>query len=325
MKKFSVIGGGAWGTALANMLAKKNRKIILFAREKEVSESINNSNENKIFLPDIKLEKNVIATNNLADIIDSDYILNVTPSQFFRSQLNEFLNIFNGNSLKKFPHFIICSKGIENNTLKLMGEIFEEVTSSKNYSILSGPSFAEEVAVGDYSTLSLACKDELLAKEIMQEIEIPTFKVRINKDVVGTQLCGSLKNVIAIACGIVKGLGCGENTKASAITQGAKEIAQLALYLGGRRKTMLEPCGIGDLVLTCNSEKSRNFSFGYGLGIGKTPNELTQNKPQVVEGVATAKSVYDLCNHKNIKLDLCQKIYEIVNEKSKANEILNLI
>ncbi len=322
MAKISVIGGGAWGTALARVAADKNGEVTIYAREKEVVESINSTNENKIFLPDIKLPKSIKATNNLADIADSDYILNVTPSQFFRSQLTEFQK---ENKGAKLPHFIICSKGIENTTLKLMGNIFEEVTGSNNYSILSGPSFAEEVAERDYTTISVACRDEVMANNIRKIMELPDFKIRLNRDLVGTQLCGSLKNVIAIACGVVKGLGYGENTKAATITQGAKEIATLALFLGGKRKTMLEPCGIGDLVLTCNSEKSRNFSFGFGLGQGKTPSELTEGKPQVVEGVATAKSVYDICKQRNINLELCNMIYQVVNGSAEPKEILKLV
>lgn len=322
MFKVSVIGAGAWGTALARVAADKNGAVTIFAREKEVVESINSIHENKIFLPDIKLSSAIKATGNIEDITDSDFVLNVTPSQFFRSQLVEFKEKSKG---AKLPHFIICSKGIENGTLKLMGDVFEEVTGSNNYSVLSGPSFAEEVAEKHYTTISVATKDEEAAKRIKEVMELPDFKVSINKDVVGTQLCGALKNVIAISCGVVKGLGFGENTKAATITQGAKEIATLALFLGGKRKTMLEPCGIGDLVLTCNSEKSRNFSFGFGLGQGKTPGELTEGKPQVVEGVATAKSVFDICRKRNINLELCNMIYKVVNGLAEPKEILKLI
>ncbi len=321
MPKISVIGAGAWGTALARVAADKNGAVTIFAREKEVVESINSVHENRIFLPDIKLSSSIKATGNIEDIADSDFILNVTPSQFLRSQLADLVKENKG--LK--AHFIICSKGIENGTLKLMSEVYEEVTGSNNYSILSGPSFAEEVAEKHYTTVSVAAKEESIAKKVKDIMELPDFKVSMNRDVVGTQLCGSLKNVIAIACGVVKGLGYGENTKAATITQGAKEIATLALFLGGKRKTMLEPCGIGDLVLTCNSEKSRNFSFGFGLGQGKTPGELTAGKPQVVEGVATARSVYDICRQRNIDLTLCNMIYKVVNGIAEPKEILKLI
>jgi glycerol-3-phosphate dehydrogenase (NAD(P)+) len=320
MAKISVIGGGAWGTALASVMACEGEQVLLYAREVEAVESINKSSENKPFLPNIKLPKNLSATSNISEALNSEVILLTTPAQFFRKQLEEMAK----NQPNKNSIFLICSKGIENNSLALMSNTFEEILDNQ-YCIFSGPTFAEEVARGISTSISLASNNLDIAEKVKKIIERKSLRIHINNDVVGSQICGAVKNVIAIASGIVKGLGQGENSRAAILTIGFNEIMKINQKLGGQDKTMLEPCGIGDLILTCGSEKSRNFSFGYALGQRKSKEELLANRLSVVEGVATGKSVVSLAEKLNINLPLCQKINAIIEGKSDPVEILSLV
>ncbi len=319
MTNVFVLGAGAWGTAIANVLAVNN-KVTLYARETDVVEAIQKTGINEIFLPEIKLSKNIKATNNFDEYKEADIIFLVTPAQYLRFQVEEMKQ----DNVAMNKKFVILSKGIENNSLKLMSEIFEEFLHN-DYAILTGPTFAQETAEYQSSSISVSCRDLETAEEIAKVIETDFFKTHINNDIIGSQVCGAVKNVIAIACGIAKGLGQGENSKASIITRGLKEISILNTALGGRQETLLEPCGIGDLVLTCNSTKSRNYSFGVKLGTGEETRETIKKKKHVVEGMATADSLMQLMEKTGINLALCKTIYNIVNGKQKPEEILNLV
>jgi glycerol-3-phosphate dehydrogenase (NAD(P)+) len=319
MNELSIIGAGAWGTALASVLSGNGTKTIIFGRELEAIESINKLNENKQFLPSIKLPKALSATNEIDVALKSKIILLTTPSQYFRSQLRQISK----HNFAPDAKFVICTKGIENDSLELMSEIFEQ-SLDNNYAIFSGPTFASEVANNTHTNISLAAKDIALANDLKEKLTRKTLKIKTNNDIIGSQVCGAVKNVIAIACGIVKGLGHGENTKAAIINIGFHEIMLLNLKLGGKSETMLEPCGLGDLVLTCGSEKSRNFSYGISLAQGNISSYL-EGKLSIAEGVATSKSVVQLSKKLGLDLPLCNIIYNIIFHQTPADEILNLV
>lgn len=320
MSEISIIGGGAWGTALAAIIANNGTGVTLYAREVDAVDSINDFHVNKPFLPGVNLSKTIKATITLKDIVKSKVILITTPAQFFRVQL-KFIREY---GISQDAVFVICSKGIENDSLALMSEIFEE-SLDNNYAILSGPTFAEEVAKGISTSISVASKNLATAENVKAIIERPNFRVHVNNDIIGSQVCGAVKNVIAIGCGIVRGLGQGENCKAAILTHGFHEIMKMNREMGGKIETMMEPCGIGDLVLTCNSEKSRNFSFGVALGQKKSKEELLANRLSVVEGVATSRSVVNLAEKLKLHLPLCEAINHIIEGKKSAEEILALV
>lgn len=315
-----VLGAGAWGTAIANVLAVNNEEVILYAREKEVVESINKTGINEMFLPDIKLSPNITPTNDFDRYKECNFIFCVTPAQYLRFQVEEMKE----DNIDMNKIFVILSKGIENNSLKLMSDVFEEFLHN-DYVILTGPTFAQEVAEYQSSSISISCLNGETSKKVKEVIETDFFRTHINTDVIGSQVCGAVKNVIAIACGIVKGLDQGENSKASIITRGLKEISVLNTALGGKAETLLEPCGVGDLILTCSSTKSRNYSFGVKLGTGEETRETIKKKKHVVEGMATSDSLVQLMDKTGISLGLCKTVYNIINGKQKPEEILKLV
>ena len=319
MNEISVIGGGAWGTALAAVMSAGGNDVVIYAREKDAVDSINSFNVNKPFLPTVNLSKSLKASDNIDDAVKSKIVLITSPSQYFRGQLRQISK----HGVSPETIFVICSKGIETESLGLMSEIFEE-TLDNPYAILSGPTFAEEVAKGMATSVSLSSKKLIIAENVKKVIQRDNFRVHVNNDVTGSQICGAIKNVIAIGCGIIRGLGQGENSRAAVLTIGFHEIMRVNAEMGGKIETMMEPCGIGDLVLTCSSEKSRNFSFGKALGQGKA-EEYLEGKISVVEGVETSKAVVKLANSLNITLPLCEKIYDIIKGKAPATDILSLV
>ena len=320
MSEISVIGGGAWGTALAAILASNGESVKIYAREIDAVDAINDFHVNKPFLPGLTLPNSVTATFTLSDVINSRIILITTPAQFFRTQMKTMAEYgVNNESI-----FVICTKGIENDSLALMSDIFEEHLDNQ-YAILSGPTFAEEVARGIATSISISSKQIGVVESAKNLLERKALSVHPNTDIIGSQICGAVKNVIAIGCGIVRGLGQGENSKAAVMTRGFNEIMKINKEMGGKVETMMEPCGIGDLVLTCNSEKSRNFSFGIALGQKKTKEELLANRLSVVEGVATSKSVVKLADKLKLNLPLCQAVNDIIEGKATPEQILTLV
>jgi glycerol-3-phosphate dehydrogenase (NAD(P)+) len=319
MNDISVLGGGAWGTALAAVMSAKGNDVIIYAREKDVVESVNNSNINKPFLPGVVLSKSLRATDKIEEAVKSKVVLITVPSQFFRGQLRQISK----HDISPETIFVICTKGIDTETLALMSEIFEE-TLENQYAILSGPTFAEEVAKNMATSVSIASKKLIVAEHVKKIIQRDNFRVHVNNDVIGSQICGAIKNVIAVGCGVIRGLGQGENSRAAILTIGFHEIMRVNIEMGGKMETMMEPCGIGDLVLTCSSEQSRNFSFGKALGQGKA-SEYLEGKMSVVEGVTTSKAVVRLANSLNITLPLCEKIYDIIEGKAPPTDILTLV
>ena len=317
MKKIAVIGAGAWGTAIANHIANNGYLVTLWCYEQQVVDDINIQHENKLFLANIKLNKNITATNNFKDLADSEAVFSVIPAQFTEITLKPLIE---DNILSKEIPMIICSKGIENQSLNLLSDIIAKLLPQNPLAVMSGPNFADEIAIGKKAITTIACHDIKQAESIAKIMQNDRFTVMLCNDIIGTQLGGSLKNVIAIALGIANGLALSESLKAALITKGLNEIYALSVALGGEKITAMQACGVGDLVLTCSSLKSRNMSVGYELGKGKELDEIMAKRKTVVEGIATTKAAWQLAQKFNLKLPLISLIYDILYNGKKVNK-----
>jgi len=319
-KKIAVIGGGSWGTALSLHLAEKFEQIYLWVYEKELCDIIIKERENKWFLPNIFLPQNIISDNSLERVAqDQDIILLVVPTQVLRkiaSRLKSFIN----------PQTIIinASKGIENGSLIPCHKIIEEsLDPSCRIVTISGPTFAKEVANKVPSALLAASESEEAAKIIQGIFSSPKMKVFTSTDIMGVEIGGALKNVIAIATGICDGLNLGFNTRAALITRGLVEIARIGTEMGAKPETFYGLSGLGDLVLTCTGELSRNRNFGVQLGQGKSLNKITENMRMIVEGVTTVKSAHRLIQKLSIQASVMEQTYKVIYEGKSPKKALN--
>ncbi len=307
MKLAGVIGGGAWGTALAQTCARAGLEVILWAREPEVVASITQAHENTAFLPGVPLDPTIRATGDFADLAPCDLVLVVSPAQHLRASMTAFA-----------PHaraglpILLCAKGIEQGSLKMMTEVLEETLPGAAPAVLSGPSFAGEVARGLPTAVTLACPDEALGAALAEAIATPTFRPYLATDMVGAEIGGSVKNVLAIACGIVEGRGLGRSAHAALITRGFAEMTRMAVALGGEAETVAGLCGLGDLVLTCSSPQSRNMSVGLALGGGQTLEQALAGKTSVAEGVASAPAVRQLAARLGVEAPICEAVAAIL-------------
>lgn len=302
-----VIGAGAWGTALAQVAARAGLAVTLQAREPEVVASVNTVHENAVFLPGVALEPGVKAVADLADLADCDLILAVAPAQHLRAALTAF-----APHRKAGAPVVLCSKGVEQGSLKLMTDVAAEALPGAPIAVLSGPSFAGEVARNLPAAVTLACEDEMLGRAIAEAIAIPTFRPYTASDLIGAEAGGAVKNVLAIACGIVEGKGLGRNAHATVITRGFAELTRLAVALGARPETLAGLCGLGDLVLTCSSPQSRNMSVGLALGQGLTLEQALAGKVSVAEGVASAPAVRALARKVGVEAPICEAVAAIL-------------
>jgi glycerol-3-phosphate dehydrogenase (NAD(P)+) len=273
-----VIGGGAWGTALAQVASAED--VILWARETDVVASINNTHVNDVFLRGVPLSPRIKATSNLADLHECDILFVVAPAQHVRSVLSQA-------DVGTRP-LILCAKGIEAGTQMLMSQVARDVCQDAPIAVLSGPTFAHEVAAGLPTAVTLACEDPALAAMIAKRIARPHFRPYVSRDVIGAEIGGAVKNVLAIACGVVDGRALGKNASAALIARGFAEMTRFGLAMGAQAETLGGLSGLGDLVLTCSSPASRNFSLGVGLGQGRSATEVLADHPTVAEGAFTA-------------------------------------
>ncbi len=301
MTKAGVIGGGAWGTALAQVCARAGLETTLWAREADVVASVNTSHENTSFLPGIDLDPAIRATSDFADLAASDLVLAVAPAQHLRATLAAF-----APHVRDGLQILLCAKGVEQGSLKLMTEVLAETIPQAAPAVLSGPSFAGEVARGLPTAVTLACPDEGRARDLAELIATPTFRPYFATDMIGAEAGGAVKNVLAIACGIVEGRGLGRSAHAALITRGFSELTRLAVALGGEAETVAGLCGLGDLVLTCSSPQSRNMSVGLALGRGQTLDEALAGKLSVAEGVASAPAVRQLARKLGVDVPICE-------------------
>src|ERR1700688_949896 len=322
MSRIAVIGAGAWGTALAIVLGrKKTHEVQLWANETEVTESISRTRMNERFLPGFILPESITATSDLNAALDG-----VMPSQHCRALFQRM-----SPSLRPEMLFVSCTKGIEEGTLLRMTEVIADVLRSPRFTprvgALSGPSFAKEVARGDPTAVAVASIDSAVANEIQHAFNDSRFRVYTNDDVIGVELGDALKNVIAIAAGVCDGLGLGHNSVAALITRGLAEMARLVLACGGRLDTMAGLAGLGDLVLTCTGDLSRNRSVGVELGKGrKLPDIIADMHGAVAEGVLTTKSAVGLARKKGVETPIIEQMFAILeNGKSPQQAIEELM
>ena len=315
--KISVIGGGAWGTALAAMAARAGRDVLLWAREDGVVTSINEAHENKDFLPDVTLPESLKATGNLADVATAEVILMVVPAQFVRA-IAQDMKVF----LKESTPIILCAKGIEQSTGKMMNEVVTEVLPKSPLVVLSGPTFAREVAADMPSAVTIASKYQQIAQNVADTLGQPTFRPYLSRDVVGAEVGGAVKNVLAVACGIVAGLELGDNARAALITRGLAEMVRFGEVFGAKRETMMGLCGLGDLILTCSSVQSRNMSLGMALGQGKSVAEIMSGRISVAEGYHTAGILAEIAERENIDMPIAAAVNEILHKGGDVKEIV---
>ncbi|MCA6298315.1 MAG: NAD(P)-dependent glycerol-3-phosphate dehydrogenase [Phenylobacterium sp.] len=302
-----VIGGGAWGTALALVCARAGLETTLYAREREVAEDVNVRQENRTFLPGVALDPGVRAVSSPEALAGRDLYLNVTPAQHLRSSLRAFAPVVAAGT-----PMVLCAKGIEQGSLKLMTEVLAETLPEARPAVLSGPSFAAEVARGLPTAVTLACPDEALGAALARAVAGPAFRPYAATDMVGAEVGGAVKNVLAIACGVSEGRGLGRSAHAALITRGFAELTRMAVALGGRAETVAGLCGLGDLVLTCSSPQSRNMSVGLALGQGRSLKDALAGKVSVAEGVASAPAVRDLAARIGVEAPICEAVAAIL-------------
>ena len=326
MSEIAVIGAGAWGTALAIVAARSDHhRVRLWAHEPEVRESITLRRENALFLPGQPVPERVLATNDLGEALQgAEIVVSVMPSNHCR-RLFETMRAW----LRPGMLFVSATKGLEDNSFRRMTEIIVEVVNGAGgfrprIGALSGPSFAKEVARGDPTAVTIASPDADLTQTVQQELSDPRFRLYRNDDVVGVELGGSLKNVIAIAAGVCDGLGLGHNSVAALITRGLAEITRLGVACGGQRETMAGLAGLGDLVLTCTGGLSRNRSVGVELGRGrKLADIIAGMHGMVAEGVLTTNAAVGLAKARGVEMPISEKMHAILHEGKSPREAIH--
>lgn len=319
MTKITVFGTGSFGTALANVLAENGHSVLMWGKNENTVDEINQSHQNKRYLKDVTLIETIKATNQLEQAVNfSDIFLIALPTKAIRDVVTEI-----NQHIKTKKTFIHVAKGIENETFKRVSEMIED-SVSKNHKngvgVLSGPSHAEEVVIKQPTTVAASSKDEHISKLIQDLFMNDYLRVYTNNDLIGVELGGALKNIIAVASGIVAGMGYGDNAKAALMTRGLAEISRLGERLGADPMTFLGLGGIGDLIVTCTSTHSRNYTLGYKLGKGKTTEEALNEMNMVVEGIYTTNSVYHLAKAQNIDMPITNALYKVLFEDKPVKD-----
>ena len=320
--KIGVIGAGSWGTTLADLLAKKHDSVTLWAYEPDLVERMRGSRENDLFLPGFQLAENLVVTNDLAvAAAGKDLLLLVPPSQLMRRVVNQAVpHIAHGTLI------VSAAKGIENETLQLMSQVLGEVLPApltERLAFLSGPSFAREVAAEMPTAVAIAAASPAVAKAAQEVFNTAAFRVYTNDDVIGVELGGALKNVIALAAGVADGLGFGHNTRAALITRGLAEMTRLGVALGAEPATFAGLAGMGDLVLTCTGDLSRNRTVGMELGRGRSLEDILNGMTMVAEGVKTTLSTYQLAAKLGIEVPITDQMYRILYQGKSPRQAVN--
>jgi glycerol-3-phosphate dehydrogenase (NAD(P)+) len=313
-----VVGAGAWGTALAQMLASDGREVLLWAREPELVEEINSARTNSLFLPSARLADTIRATGDVAEAADCDILLLVTPAQHLGAVLGGF---------PAFPRdLVLCAKGIEAGSGRLMHEVARDVAPRSEIAVLSGPTFAHEVAAGLPTAVTLACGGgHAQWKRLSAPIARQNFRPYYSEDLTGAETGGAVKNVLAIACGVVDGLGLGQNARAALIARGYAEMMRFGEALGADRDTLAGLCGLGDLVLTCSSTSSRNFSLGKALGAGQSADELMADRRTVAEGAHTAPVLVELAARHGVAMPITTAVFRLLQGAPAGEAVSDLL
>ena len=316
-QRIGIIGAGSWGTALAAAAQRAGRETLLWARNGALAADINQHDENKPYLPGIALHPAIRATGDLAEAAGCDAILMVVPAQHSRAVAAQLR-----------PHLaagcpvVTCSKGVEQSTLKLMTEVLAETLPDSPVAVLSGPTFAAEVARGLPSAVTLAAEDSLLGEALVTALGSKTFRPYLSSDLVGAEIGGAVKNVLAIACGIVAGRKLGDNARAALVTRGLAEIMRLGAAKGGRRETLMGLSGLGDLTLTCSALQSRNYSLGAALGEGRSLAEIMGERRTVAEGVHSAAGVTQLAAELGVEMPIAAAVDAVLNRGAAIDQTI---
>ena len=314
--KITVIGAGSWGTTLAILLAEKGFDVKLWCRREELAREIESRRENKQYLPGVKIPNNLIVDSSLKNALENtEIIFNVVPSEFVRSTLKNIRPYYNNQIV------VSATKGIEHSTSKRMSQVIEDELATSKIAVLSGPNHAEEVSKKMPTASVVASKDKKAAKIVADCLATPYFKTYQLDDVAGVEICGALKNISAIATGVVDGFGFGDNARASIITLGLMEMNNFGRHFGAKRGTVYGLAGVGDLIATCTSRHSRNRFVGEQLAKGKSMQEIKKEMHgMVAEGISTAKAVYEYSKKHGIEMPLAQQAYEVLFEKKDIKQ-----
>ena len=308
MTRVAVLGGGSWGTALAQAVSQANHDVVLWARDQGLVDEINAGHENPRYLPGIPLDPGIRATGDLASAAACEILLLVVPAQHLRALAERLAAV-----LPKDRPLVICSKGIERGSGALMSEVLAEVLPGQPLAVLSGPTFAAEVARGLPCAVTLACTEQSVGLPLLNTLGGRRFRPYLSDDVTGVEVGGAVKNVIAIACGIVIGRGLGENARAALITRGLAEVVRLNRAKGGRAETSMGLSGLGDLTLTCCGPQSRNYSLGVALGEGRALTDVLGERHTVAEGVFTAEAVSALAARLGVDMPICEAVHAVLH------------
>ena len=322
MTGIAIIGGGGWGTALAITMARLERDVRLWVYEPYLVETMIATRENPLYLPSVRIPPSVRVSNRAEEVLaDVQIVMVAVPSHVYRQVFANMLPLLNGDMF-----FVSATKGIENETLMRMSEVVGDVAKGRfipRIAAISGPTFAPEVARGEPTALVVASPDEQLRLFLQKELSVPRFRLYTNPDLIGVEISAAVKNIIAIAAGVVDGLGLGSNPIAALITRGLAEITRLVVACGGRPETLSGLAGLGDLVLTSYGSLSRNRRLGVALGQGKDIDEVLSSTRMVAEGVKTAKSTVALARKLNVEMPIAQKIYSVLYEGLKPQDAIN--
>lgn len=314
-----VIGAGGWGTALAFVAAGNGHRVRLWSRSENIVQEINEKHTNTVFLDGVTIPKGIVATTNPADLYDADQIVIAVPTQYIRPVFHDYAFSVEEKIL------VNAAKGVEKKSLLRVSQMMKEIAGVHNdeYVMLTGPSHAEEVVRNVPTTVVAASVDEAIASAVQQAFSSPTFRVYRTNDVIGAEIGGALKNVIAIAAGIIDGLGMGDNTKAALITRGLAEMARLGTELGANPSTFSGLSGLGDLIVTCDSRHSRNRRVGEQIGKGKTLQQILAETQMVAEGVSTTESAFQLAKRYEVEMPIVEKVYEILFENKPPRQAIH--
>lgn len=319
IKKISIVGGGQWGTALANTIACNLDKITIIAREPNIVNSINSHSENTPVFPGIKLAANIKASYNIEDVLESDVVILAIPSQALREVVSQI------HKLKANCRFVIISKGIENSTMHLMHQIVSDISPKSEVAALSGPNFAKYIIQKLPAASVIASHSDSYLADLSDTFNTSSFRCYTSNDLAGIEVCGAVKNVLAIASGICEGYGLGENAKAALITRSLVEMERIVSVFGGNKETVYGLAGVGDIMLTCGTNTSRNYKFGYQ--IGKTGNvmEALAFVNSTVEGYTTTKSVHEVISVHNLDMPICSATHKILYEGVSIEDALKAL
>ncbi len=318
-RKITLLGGGSWGTALSKLLSENGHEVTVWLRDEEQCRTLSTERVNKKYLPKVQIPENIVFTSNIDEAVkNAEILLIVTPTQMIRSILKQI-----SEEYKRDKIIINASKGIEIGTMCLVSDIVNEETRNCSFAVLSGPSHAEEVGLSLPTAITVACDDKDVAEKIQDAFMSTYFRVYTNEDVIGAEIGGALKNIIALGAGISDGVGYGDNAKAALMNRGIVEIARLGIAMGADIHTFYGLSGIGDLIVTCTSKHSRNWNAGYLIGQGMSKNEAISKIGMVVEGIPTTYAAYELSKKLKVEMPIVTAMYDILENNSDVKETVN--